>query len=80
LDQEWLARWQTTRQLQQQLESLVQQLQGASALPGVQQRVEEDLQRVLRVEQRVNHEMAEPLGEQADTQLKTSILFLAACF
>jgi hypothetical protein len=64
-DQEWLARWQTTRQLQQQLDVLVQQLQGGSALPGVQQRVAEDLGRLLQVEQRVNQDMAEPLGERA---------------
>jgi hypothetical protein len=63
LDQEWLGRWQTTRQLQQQLGSLVQQLQGGPALPGVQQRVAEDLQRLRQVEQRVNQDMAEPLGE-----------------
>ncbi|KAF6250724.1 hypothetical protein COO60DRAFT_1646246 [Scenedesmus sp. NREL 46B-D3] len=42
-------------ELQQQLGTLVQQLQGAPALPGVQRRL---------VEQRVNREMPEPLGEQ----------------
>jgi hypothetical protein len=63
-DQEWLARWQTTRQLQQQLGSLVQQqLWGGSALAGVGQRVAGDVQRLLQVEQRVNQAMAEPLGE-----------------
>ncbi|WIA30784.1 hypothetical protein OEZ86_000843 [Tetradesmus obliquus] len=66
LDQEWLARWQATRQLQQQLATLVQQLQGGAALPGVQQRVAADMQRLVQVEQRMNQEMDEPLGERAE--------------
>ncbi|WIA10744.1 hypothetical protein OEZ85_010915 [Tetradesmus obliquus] len=75
LDQEWLARWQATRQLQQQLATLVQQLQGGAALPGVQQRAAADMQRLVQVEQRINQEMDEPLGQfsQARQQLEAVV-------
>lgn len=61
VDQEWLARWQSTCQLQQQLGGIAQQLQ--AGLPAMQQRVGDDLQRLLQAEQRINQEMAGPMGE-----------------
>ncbi|KAF6254591.1 NimA-related protein kinase 6 [Scenedesmus sp. NREL 46B-D3] len=74
LEQEWLSRWHATRQLQQQLGTLVQQLQGAPALPGVQRRLAEELQRLLQVEQRVNQEMAEPLERYSQAHLQLEVL------
>lgn len=61
LTQEWLSRWQSTKQLQQQMAGLVQQV--SSSLPHVQQQVAGDVERLGQTEDRLNRQLAESLGD-----------------
>lgn len=61
LTQEYLSRWQSTKQLQQQLAELLGQV--SSSLPTVQQQVAGDMERLTQTEDRLNRQFASSLSE-----------------